>query len=55
MLNTHALLYLPLKGGGRFANEVKQIGWGSNYVALNDPLPNPPPFRGRESTNFAAH
>jgi hypothetical protein len=40
-------VYLPLKGGGRFA---KQTGWGSliPIPCKLDPHPNPPPFRGRE-------
>ena len=43
--------YLPLKGGGRHAQHG---GWGSSLMHQLDPLPNPPPFRGRETSERRA-
>jgi ATP-dependent Lhr-like helicase len=52
-------LHLPLKGGGRHARQPtgapQHAGWGSSEeLSLDDPLPNPPPFRGRESEQSTA-
>jgi ATP-dependent Lhr-like helicase len=46
-------LQLPLKGGGR---RVQRDGWGSaaGTEQTADPHPAPPPFRGRESGQFAS-
>jgi hypothetical protein len=40
---------LPLEGGGRPPKlQAKAGGWGSFVQSKMNPLPNPPPFRGRE-------
>jgi ATP-dependent Lhr-like helicase len=48
------LFHLPLKGGGRRPQAAE---WGSisDTKRGRDPLPNPPPFRGREHTERASN
>ena len=46
---TNAVRYLPLKRGGRTAKQVRVGIMLRSLHDIDDPHPNPPPFRGRES------
>jgi len=45
LVELSAVAHLPLTGGGRRA---ERAGRGSEQIEVDDPHPNPPPFRGRE-------
>ena len=48
MRAAHAVLTSPCKG--EVASEAKRVGVGAELPRLCDPLPDLPPFRGRERT-----
>ena len=59
--DARAAANLPLKGGGRLLRYAKQSGGDQklrrsslSHALSRDPHPNPPPFRGRAHTEFAA-
>ena len=48
MSAAHAVLISPCKE--EVASEAKRVGVAAELPCLCDPLPDPPPFKGREQT-----